>query len=153
MVGAMPTGTSCDTAGRSVLLVDDEADIRYIARLQLGDESGFHVVGEACDGFEAIDLAVSLQPAVILLDAMMPRMDGYAALPELLQASPHAMVVMLSAMDAGTHEPRALSAGAFAYLEKDAIVSGFADLLRQLHDRFRRALDGHTVWVPERPRP
>ena len=135
----------------SVLLVDDEADIRYLARLQLRRDEGFEVVGEAADGLEAVDLASRFQPDVVLLDVMMPHMDGYTALPGILTASPRSMVVMLSALDAVTNEEPALAAGAFAYLEKDAIVAGFAEVLAELHGRFRRALAGETVWAPERP--
>ena len=135
----------------SVLLVDDDIDIRYLARLQLRRDDGFDVVGEAADGLEAVDLASRFHPDVVVLDVMMPRMDGYTALPGILAASPRSMVVMLSALDAVTNEQTALAAGAFAYLEKDAIVSGLAEALADLHARFRRALSGETVWAPERP--
>lgn len=136
----------------TVLLVDDEEDIRFLARLQLHRVAGFEIVAEASDGVEAIDVAREVQPAVVLLDVMMPRMDGHAALPELLRVSPHSMVVMLSALDARSHEEPAVAAGAFAYLEKDAVTSGFGETMSGLWLRFQRALAGQTVWAPEGPR-
>lgn len=135
----------------SVLLVDDEEDVRYLARLQVERVGGFRVVGEASDGLEAIELAERLQPSIVLLDVMMPRMDGFTALPELLVASPSSMIVMLSALNASTNEAPALRAGAFAYLEKEVLGRDPHGHLTQLFARFQRALVGETVWAPERP--
>lgn len=156
VVTSVPTpqhGTDADggSDALSLLLVDDEEDLRYLARLQLERLGAFHVVGEACDGIEAVDLAERLQPAIILLDVMMPRMDGFTAVPELLLASPRSMIVMLSALNATENEPTALRAGAFAYLGKDVLGRDAREHLLGLYSRFQRALHGETVWAPERP--
>ena len=135
----------------SVLLVDDEENIRFLARLQLERGGCFEVVGEAHDGLEAIELAGRMQPSVILLDVMMPRMDGFTALPELLMTTPRSMIVMLSSLSASQNTQPALAAGAFAYLEKAELAEGLTDRLTEMHGRFRRALAGETVWAPERP--
>lgn len=148
------TGARQPTAARSgasVLLVDDEEDIRFLARMQLQRVGGFEVVGEASDGIEAVQMAARLQPSAILLDLMMPRMDGHAALPELLRVSPRSMIVMVSALSAASQEQPTISAGAFAYVEKEAMATDLGELLTAHLDRFRRALAGETVWAPERP--
>lgn len=145
------TAPAGEAESPSVLLVDDEEDVRYLARLQVERVGGFRVVGEASDGLEAIELAERLQPSIVLLDVMMPRMDGFTALPELLVASPSSMIVMLSALNASTNEAPALRAGAFAYLEKEVLGRDPHGHLTQLFARFQRALVGETVWAPERP--
>jgi CheY-like chemotaxis protein len=137
--------------GPTVLLVDDEVDIRHLARLQLQRLGGFEVVGEASDGQEAIELARELQPGLVLLDVMMPRVDGFEAIPELLRVSPRSMIVMLTALHRSEHEQSSLAAGAFAYLEKTEISREFHATLLELYTRFQRALAGETVWAPERP--
>lgn len=68
-------------AGEKILLIDDEADIRTVARMSLQMVGGFQVI-EAEGGMKGVELACSEQPALILLDAMMPGMDG----PQTLQA-------------------------------------------------------------------
>ena len=143
--------SDADVAETSVLLVDDEENIRFLARLQLERGGSFEVVGEAHDGLEAIELAGRLQPSVILLDVMMPRMDGFTALPELLTTAPRSMIVMLSSLSASQNTQPALAAGAFAYLEKADLAEGLTDRLTEMHVRFRRALAGETVWAPEHP--
>lgn len=142
-------GTEVDAA--TVLVVDDEDDIRFLARLHLERVAGFLVVGEATDGVESVTLADELQPDIVLLDVMMPRMDGPTALPELQRVAPRSMVVMVSALAASLHEHEAIAAGAFGYVEKGDLTGEFPGRLAELHERFRRALDGQTVWAPERP--
>lgn len=148
------TGARRATDARSaatVLLVDDEEDIRYLAAMQLERVGGFEVVGEAGDGIEAVRMAARLQPSAILLDVMMPRMDGHTALPELLRVSPRSMIVMVSALSAESQAEPAISAGAFAYVEKEEMATGLGEMLTDNLARFRRALAGETVWAPERP--
>lgn len=132
-----------------VLLVDDDDDIRHLIGLYLGRGDLFEVVAEASDGIEAIELAGEHQPDVVVLDVMMPRMSGQEAIPEVLAASPGSMIVMLSALAADGQEAPALNAGAFAYVEKTSITLDFAEQVHDLLGRFRRALGGQTVWVPE----
>ncbi len=147
-----PTGQSDSGAGPDAvraLLVDDDDDIRHLVGMYLTRGGGFEVVGEARDGLEGVELAERLQPDVILLDVMMPRMSGHEAIPELLQASPTSMIVMLSALGADANEVPALRAGAFAYIEKTSITLEFGTEVQALLERFRRALGGQTVWIPE----
>lgn len=150
-------GISSDTAPgwrgdgpARVLLVDDDPDIRYVVRLYLERMASLEVVGEAADGFSGIEQARELQPDVVLLDVMMPVMNGQEAIPELLQVAPRSMIVMLSALQAGTQGETALTAGAFAYIEKSTIDLDLGEQILELFSRFSRALDGLTAWAPER---
>lgn len=149
VAGEARPDTAVDDA--TVLVVDDEDDIRFLTRLHLERVAGFRIVGEATDGVESVRLADELQPDIVLLDVMMPRMDGPTALPELQRVSPRSMVVMVSALAASLHEHEAIAAGAFGYVEKGDLTGEFPSRLAELHERFRRALGGQTVWAPERP--
>lgn len=110
-----------------VLLVDDASDVRLMVRMLLSDRPELHVVAEACDGQQAVDLAAALQPDLIVLDVAMPVLDGLSALPRLRQVSPNSRIVMLSALPRGLQEPAALRAGAAAYVEKTAHTDTLVD--------------------------
>lgn len=136
----------------SVLLVEDEADLRRLVRRYLERSEAFTIAAEAENGQEALEVLASSQPDIILLDLVMPVMGGHEALPKLVRTAPRSMIVILSALDAAVEEDAALSAGAFAYVEKTSIGASFSQTLLDLHGRFTRALDGETVWAPEPPR-
>lgn len=115
-----------------VLLVDDDADVRYMTRVNLHFE-GFEVV-EASDGYEAIDLAQSERPDIVVLDVMMPGRDGLQVLRDLradatLEDVP---VVLLSARAGREAETEGWEVGATAYVTKPFTVSGLAATLRKL---------------------
>lgn len=101
-----------------VVLADDLADVRLLARMTLEDSGYFTVVGEAADGREAIELAGSLKPDVLLLDLSMPRMDGVEALPRICDASPETKVVVLSSFSASRMEAQTRGRGAVGYIQK-----------------------------------
>src|SRR5207248_4178702 len=79
------------------LIVDDHADIRLLLRVVLGAESDITVTGEACDGLEAVDAYADLQPAVIVLDEMMPGMRGLDVVRTLRERGDEPRVVLCSA--------------------------------------------------------
>jgi AmiR/NasT family two-component response regulator len=114
-----PSGTNTERGDRiRVLLVDDVDDLRRLLQIQLLADPRFEVVGQASDGREAIERAAELQPDVILLDVMMPVMDGLQAIPEIHRVAPGSKILMLSAVeDSGTRQ-NALALSAHAYLEK-----------------------------------
>ena len=112
----------------SVLVVDDEDDIRLLTRMQLEIDHHFKVIGEASDGLGAIRLARDLQPDAILLDLLMPRMSGMEALPLIRDAAPEAVVVVVSALSAQVHEDGACFLGAAAYLNKERLADAAAVL-------------------------
>ena len=111
------------------LIVDDAPDLRELVRVYL-ERAGHDVVGEAADGQEAITKAAELQPEWIILDGLMPVMDGFEALPELRRLLPDARIVMFSSVPAA--ERRAHAGGAAAYVEKP---SGLGTLLAALEGR------------------
>jgi len=84
----MATEGNGDGAKARVVLVDDEPDIVYLARTLFERDGRFDVVGEALDGQEAVRLAQDLQPEAMLLDILMPGMDGWEALPLIRRVAP-----------------------------------------------------------------
>jgi len=80
-----------------VVVADDEIDIRLLLRLQLRG-AGINVVGEAEDGVEAVELCRTLRPHVVVLDLLMPRMNGFEAIPILREACPDVGIVAYSAV-------------------------------------------------------
>jgi DNA-binding NarL/FixJ family response regulator len=93
-------------------------------------ESDLEIVGEASNGAEAIELARSAQPDVVVLDLTMPVMDGLEALPRIREAAPGARVIMLSAHGTNDMEARAVAAGASRYLEKTATTREIVEAVR-----------------------
>lgn len=95
----MVTSEVSEEFGWSVLLVDDVKDMRGLVRLMLERTGRLHVVGEAADGREALELAKRLQPDAVILDLNMPVMDGFEALPRILEVSPRSKVIIHSGID------------------------------------------------------
>jgi len=104
--------------GHRVLVVDDDRTYRQMLRILVETEPGYRVVGEAADGREAIALARSLIPDVILLDLSMPGMGGLEALPLLLAVVPTARVVVLSSLEPAYLMEVAGGQGAAAFCTK-----------------------------------
>lgn len=124
-----------------VLLVEDEQDIRKVARISLQFRGGWTVV-VAADGLEGLAMAASEKPDVILLDCMMPRMDGYEACRQL-KLNPelqHIPVIFLTAKSQESEIKRGLQLGAVGYLVKPFNPMSLADeILRILEDHYPAA--------------
>ncbi|HEX2118275.1 MAG TPA: ATP-binding protein [Acidimicrobiales bacterium] len=101
-----------------VLVADDTATVRLLLRRTLEASKAFEVVGEAADGAQAVDLAESLQPDMVLLDLSMPVLGGLEAIPRIRRCAPDARVVVLSAFAPGGMEAQAVEVGATAFIEK-----------------------------------
>jgi two-component system, chemotaxis family, protein-glutamate methylesterase/glutaminase len=117
-----------------VMLVDDSAVVRGLARRWIEEAPGVELVGQCSDGAQAVALAASCNPDVIILDVEMPKMDGLAALPLLRRAAPRAQVVMASGLTSkgATVTIKALSLGAADYIAKPESTSlGGADTYRR----------------------
>jgi DNA-binding NarL/FixJ family response regulator len=112
-----------------LLLVDDHRMLREGLRRNLEDE-GFAVVGEAADGEEAVRLAATLSPDVVLMDVSMPRLGGIDATRRIVQADPSQRVVMLTMHADHDVIDRAIRAGAVGYLTKDCSVDEVAAAVR-----------------------
>ncbi len=103
-----------------VLVVDDHPLVRQGLRAFLSSREGIAVVAEAADGLEAVRKAASVRPDVILMDLVMPGMDGITAIGALRQAGSAAPVVVLTSSASEEHVLPAVRAGASGYLLKDA---------------------------------
>ena len=82
-----------------ILVVDDHDEFRDGLEAMLRAADGVEVVGSAADGARAVDLALGLQPDVVLMDLQMPRLNGVEATSRIVASSPHISVVVLSMMD------------------------------------------------------
>jgi len=114
----------------SVLIVDDHAVVRSGVRSYLETQEDLEVVGEAANGAEAVRLAAELVPDVVLMDLVMPQMDGVEATRRLRTASPHSRVVVLTSFHEDTHIFPAIKAGALSYLLKDTGPAELGDAVR-----------------------
>ena len=103
-----------------VLVVDDHAVVREGLRAFLGLQDGIEVVGEAADGEKALDVADRLRPDVVLMDLVMPRLDGLGALRALRERLPAVRVIVLTSFLDDDKLLPALRAGAAGYLLKNA---------------------------------
>ena len=117
-----------------VLIADDHAVVRIGIRALLTTEKDILVVGEANDGLEALNQANALNPDVILMDLMMPRMDGIEATRRITEHQPKARILVLTSFAADDKVFPAIKAGALGYLLKD---SGPEELVKAIHGVYR----------------
>lgn len=115
----------------SVLLVDDHSMVREGVRAFLVTQPDIMVVGEAGSGAEAIKLAEQHVPDVILMDLIMPNMDGVEATRRVKQVSPRSRVVVLTSYHEDEHIFPALKAGALSYVLKDISAEELASAVRK----------------------
>jgi len=136
-----------DGLRHSVVLVDDSSDVRALVRRRLEKSGLFEIVGEGGDGDEALGLAYRHEPALMLLDASMPKADGVEALPGILALSPETKVVMFTGFEERGLAARAREFGAADFIEKSI-------RLEDLPERLLRALDtadagaSSSAWHP-----
>jgi NarL family two-component system response regulator LiaR len=116
-----------------VLIADDHAVVRTGLRALIGLQADMEVVGEAADGLEAVELARSLQPDVILLDLVMPRMGGQEAIVEIKQENPQARILVLTSFAEDEQVFPAIKAGALGYLLKDSSPRELLQAIRAVH--------------------
>jgi DNA-binding NarL/FixJ family response regulator len=128
-----------------VLLVDDHDVVREGLQTFLSEESDFNIVGEASNGLEAVNLAVALKPDVVLMDLLMPGMDGVEATRRIRTTLPASQVLVLTSYADHQHVRDALQAGAIGYILKDV-------LKRDLVQAIRHAAQGRPTLHPEAQR-
>jgi len=130
-----------------VLIADDHAIVRKGICALLATEAGIDVVGEAQDGREAIAQAQQLQPDVILMDLVMPGMDGLETIRRIMARQPEARILVLTSFDGDDKLFPAIEAGALGYLLKDSgpeeLVQGIQQVYQgesSLHPTIARKL-------------
>jgi NarL family two-component system response regulator LiaR len=116
-----------------VLVVDDHAIVRKGLRALLTEIDDFEVVGEAEDGIQAVHLAEKIRPDVILMDIVMPQMDGIEATQKITARQPEARVLALTSFAADDKLFPAIKAGALGYLLKDSDPETLVHAIRQVH--------------------
>jgi two-component system, response regulator PdtaR len=139
-----------DATTRRVLIAEDEALIRLDLQEML-EEEGYLVVGEAADGEEAVELAGSLRPDLVILDVKMPKLDGIAA-AEQIAGGRIAPVVILTAFSQRDLVERAREAGAMAYLVKPFQKKDLVPTIEMATSRFAEivALEQEVGGLQER---
>ena len=144
-----------------ILVVDDHTVVRKGIRALLAEIEDIEVVGEAHTGQEAITQAESLNPDVILMDLVMPEMDGIEAIRHISIHQPGARILVLTSFTADDKVFPAIKAGALGYLLKDSDSADLVRAIRQVHrgepslhpSIARRVLQELSQPVPPRPAP
>jgi len=116
-----------------VLIVDDHAIVRKGTGALLSEIEGITVVGEASDGEEAVQQAAALQPDVILMDLLMPKMDGIEAIRLILSNQPQIRILALTSFTSDEKILSAIKAGALGYFLKDGDPQSLVKAIRQVH--------------------
>ena len=139
-----------------MLIADDHEIVREGLRTFLSEEPDIEVLGEAVNGAEAVTLAARLHPDVVLMDLLMPEMDGIAATRRLLEVSPSSQVLVLTSFSENHKVREAIQAGAIGYLLKDVLRTELLQAIRAaaqgqptLHPEAQRQLMRQVVAPPE----
>jgi NarL family two-component system response regulator LiaR len=122
-----------ESAPIRVMLVDDHAVVRSGLSAFLMAFDDLELVGEAENGLQAVQRAAALQPDVILMDLVMPEMDGAAATRLIREAHPHIQVIALTSFREDALVQAALQAGAISYLLKNVSADDLAQAIRAAH--------------------
>lgn len=125
----------------TVILADDHMIVREGLKKLLEAETDIEVVGEASTGRQAVDMTAKLQPMVVVMDIAMPLLNGLEATRQILQKSPTAKVLILSAHSDDAYVDSARAAGALGYLIKQTSAHFLSEAVREVHK-------GNTFFSP-----
>lgn len=128
----MATEETISAAKVRVLIAEDQTLVRHGTSVLLSMEPDMEVVGQACDGVEAVALAGELHPDVVLMDLHMPRLGGVAATREITRDHPGIQVLVLTTLNDDETVFEAVRAGAQAYLLKDVTEQELLETIRAL---------------------
>jgi CheY-like chemotaxis protein len=133
----MTTPEADKLAGKTVLIVDDEKFVRELIKIKLG-RCGLTVI-EAENGFEAIEIARTRRPDLILMDVMMPKMNGFEACEKLksIPETARIPIIMLTARGEQDNQVRGVSLGAADYMSKPFSPQKLAELVIEILQRAR----------------
>ena len=116
----------------TILIVDDNAQLRALMRGIAAQEPDCHVVGEAADGAEAIRLAQELRPDIVLLDIAMPRVNGLEALRQIKTERPEIKIIIVTVHAEDAYRQVAADGGADAFLLKKTLVTVLLPTIQHL---------------------
>ena len=125
-----------------VLVVDDHPVVRRGIKSLLAEENDLEVVGEAANGKDAIQQVANLNPDVVLMDLVMPEMNGVEAIQHITATYPEARILVMTSFAADDKVFPSIKAGALGYLLKD---SDPEDLIRMIHQVYRGELSIHPT--------
>ncbi len=114
----------------SIIIVDDHEVVRKGIRAYLESTPEFKVLGEAISGADALQLVAELIPDIVLMDLIMPGLDGVETIREIKKISPRSQVVVLTSFHEDIHVFPALKAGAISYILKDMKMEELAEALQ-----------------------
>jgi DNA-binding NarL/FixJ family response regulator len=109
---------SSPSASVRVLIVDDQAPFREASRMVVDMTDGFVVVGEACNGIEALEMISDLEPDLVLMDVQMPGMDGIETTRRISELADPPTVIVMSTHESGDYNGIAQAAGAIGFVPK-----------------------------------
>ena len=125
-----------------VMIVDDHTIVRKGIKALLAETNDIEVIGEAADGLEAVQLSKRLEPDIILMDLLMPNMDGIEATRQITGQQPRVRVLTVTSFVGDEKVFPAIKAGAVGYLLKD---SEPAELIRSIHRVYRGEPSLHPI--------
>jgi NarL family two-component system response regulator LiaR len=117
-----------------LLIADDHPMMREALRTALAEETDLEVVGEASNGIEALKLAQECKPDVILMDLLMPGMDGLEAIGRIMEANPEAKILVVTSLEDEDKIVASVQAGALGYFPKTAPRSYLLEAIRKIAD-------------------
>ena len=117
-----------------ILIVDDHPMMREALQTALADETDMHVIGEASNGMEGVKSAAKLAPDVIIMDLLMPVMNGLEAIAEIRAADPQAKILVSTSLEDEEKVFAAIQAGALGYFPKTAPRMYLLEAIRKVAD-------------------
>jgi DNA-binding NarL/FixJ family response regulator len=117
----------------TILIVDDNAQLRALMREIMAEASNLHVVGEVEDGAEAMRLVQALRPAIVLLDLIMPQVNGLEVLRWIKVERPETKVIIVTVHDEDAYRQAAETSGADAFLLKKTLGTVLLPTIRRLY--------------------
>jgi len=135
------TSAAADDPPITVLIADDHPVVRQGLAVLFEVQDDIALVGQASDGAEAVTLTRELDPDVLLLDLMLPGLDGMGVLAQLREEDSRTRVLVLTSAGGSARPALALQAGAAGFLYKDVDPDALVRAIRSIHD-------GHTVLAP-----
>jgi DNA-binding NarL/FixJ family response regulator len=118
--------------GANILIADDNLRLRTLIRRISAQQPDLHVVAEAEDGAEAIQLAHEFQPDIVLLDIIMPRINGLEAMRRIKEKRPETKVIIMTVHTEDAYRRAAADSGADAFLLKKTLMTALLPTIRRM---------------------